>query len=127
MTEQWRKKAEIYKIFGEPEINMWTGKPFHKRPDFSEKAAQKMYEYETYGKGELKSTIFGVPDNGYFIGKKLMNITLAMWKEDIENGLLAKFELYEDETLPNWWLDEVLKGMFMSPQGEKNRMELLNV
>ena len=111
MTEQWRKKAEVYKIFAE-------------KGDFSEQAAQEMYDYETFGKGTLKNTIFGVPTNGYFIGKKFMNITLAMWQEDIEDGLLAKFELYEDGKYPHSWLNEVLKNTHLSIEGEKNRMVL---
>lgn len=40
-----------------------------------------------------------------------MDITIAMWREDIQQGLLTKFELYEDPNLPDWWLDRVLKYM----------------
>lgn len=119
MTKQWLKMSEIYKIFAKYNENL----------DFSDGAAEEMFLWESEGKGDLERGIFPKKGkyNGYAVGKRLMDITVKMWKEDIENGLLAKFELYEDETLPNWWLNKVLKGMFMSPQGEKNRMELLNV
>jgi hypothetical protein len=54
----------------------------------------------------------GVPlknkDNGYYWGKKHMDVTIEMWKQDIKNGLLFKKELYEDENIPDWFLDKVL-------------------
>jgi hypothetical protein len=41
------------------------------------------------------------------LGKKWMNVTVAMWKEDIEQFNLRKYELYEDARFPHWWLDKV--------------------
>jgi hypothetical protein len=35
-----------------------------------------------------------------------------MWREDIRAGLLAKFELYNDERFPHWWLDGVLDNLW---------------
>ena len=114
MTEQWLKMAEIYKIFVSDKNNM----------DFSEKAAQEMFKYESTGKGDLKQGIFIKKGkyNGYAIGKKWMDVTLKMWREDIASGLLAKFELYEDGKYPHWWLDEVLKTVTRTPQGDRDRM-----
>lgn len=48
-------------------------------------------------------------NNGYALGKKWMNVTIAMWKEDIKHGLLFKEELYEDGNYPHWWLDSIFK------------------
>ena len=54
----------------------------------------------------------GIPlknkENGYYWGKKHMDVTLEMWKTDLKTGLLFKHELYEDEKFPKWWLDKVL-------------------
>lgn len=38
-----------------------------------------------------------------------MSITVTMWKEDIQSGLLSKYELYDEGRFPHWWLDNVLK------------------
>lgn len=48
------------------------------------------------------------PKNGFYQGKKWMGVTVKMWKEDIEKGLLFKKELYDDPNYPHWWLDKVL-------------------
>ena len=46
------------------------------------------------------------------IGKQYLNLTVTMWKQDIEDGLLMKFELLEDPLLSDVkikpWLMEVL-------------------
>lgn len=47
------------------------------------------------------------PKNGYYYGKKYMDATCKMWREDIPKGLLFKSELYTDPTFPDWWLDRV--------------------
>jgi len=48
----------------------------------------------------------GIPlknkENGYYWGKKHMDVTLEMWKTDLKTGLLFKHELYEDEKFPKW-------------------------
>ena len=52
------------------------------------------------------------PKNGYSLGKKWMDVTISMWLEDIDSGLLRRSELYEDEKFPHWWLDNVLKNTY---------------
>jgi len=73
--------------------------------DYSEESMLELFLSESYGDVHCK------PSNGYYIGKKMLNVTVAMWKEDIERGLLFKRELYDDNDLPDWWLDKVLKNI----------------
>lgn len=73
--------------------------------DYSDNSMLELFLSESYGDVSCK------PDNGYYVGKKMLNVNVAMWKEDIEKGLLFKFELYNDSGLPNWWLDKVLKNI----------------
>lgn len=47
------------------------------------------------------------PDNGFAVGKKWMNVSITMWKEDIAQHLLLEKELYDDPKFPHWWLDTV--------------------
>lgn len=47
-------------------------------------------------------------NNGFYWGKKHMDVTINMWKEDLKKGLLFKKELYEDEVIPDWFLDKIL-------------------
>jgi hypothetical protein len=77
--------------------------------DFSDAAAMEMYVFETTGQGPLRSGLFsGDRPNGYAVGKKWMDATAAMWREDIRAGLLWRFELESD--YPGWFLDRVLAG-----------------
>lgn len=64
-----------------------------------------MYRAETFG---------GVqPDpahNRYAAGKRNMDATVSMWREDIGDGMLLKYELHEDQTFDGvrWWMGRVL-------------------
>ena len=104
ITDKWRKKAEVYKLFLLSDPSKY---------DLSEDAAQQMFDYESSGKGNLVIDCFESNSNGFAQGKKWMNVTLSSWREDIVNGLLFKFELYADPKFTNvhWWLDEVLKDL----------------
>lgn len=77
---------------------------FNQDGDFSDEAAQAMYLYESRG-GKPPSG-----ENGYFAGKHVMDLTVAMWKQDLVgldgSPTLTKAELYED--FPAWWLDKIL-------------------
>src|SRR5260370_18977797 len=95
MTPNWEKMRTVYRIFAEGEYHSL---------DFSDEAAEMMYQAETHGLGILD------PRNGYLVGKRLMDITIKVWRQDIANGLLMKWELYEDPIFKNihCWLDKVL-------------------
>lgn len=95
VKRKFRKWGELYKQFA----IKWS------HLDFSEEALLEQYLSESYGDVIISE------NNGYAVGKKWLNVTVAMWKEDISKGLLFKHELYKDPTLPDWWLDSVLKGM----------------
>jgi hypothetical protein len=83
-------------------VYRYFSKHFEHICDYSDESMMEMFLYETYGEGRPDNT------NGYFLGKKWMDVTIAMWHEDIPKGLLTKFELYNDPDLPDWWLDKVL-------------------
>lgn len=87
--------CEVYRIFS---------KPWEHVCDFSDQAMLELYYSESYG--DLIND-----SNGFFLGKKWLNVTVAMWKQDIEQGILYKCELYQDSTFPEWWLDKVLRDM----------------
>jgi len=83
--------CEIYSLFSED---------YRHCCDFSEPRMLELYYSESYG-DPIDNT------NGYFVGKKWLNVTVSMWKEDIQKGLLFKQELYNDPRLPHWWLDKI--------------------
>ena len=87
--------SEVYKIFA---------REWEHVLDFSDEALLQLYNHESYG-GPVDRK------NGYAHGKKWLNLCVTMWKEDIEQGLLFKHELYEKDHLPHWWLDSVLKDV----------------
>jgi len=62
-----------------------------------------LYNHESFG------TRIG-DKNGFAEGKKWMSVTIAMWMEDISQGNLMLYELYEDPNLPDWWLDSIFKS-----------------
>lgn len=62
----------------------------------------------------FNSDSFGTPvssNNGFALGKKWMDVTIAMWIEDIERGLLQKIEIYEDYKYPRDWTEGVLRNV----------------
>lgn len=83
--------AHVYKIFS---------KDWEHCLDYSEQSLLEMYHSETHGDPVSQT-------NGYYVGKKYLNVTVKMWKEDIEKGLLFMQELYNDPKFPHWWLDKI--------------------
>jgi hypothetical protein len=60
---------------------------------FSLTELSAMFNYETYGKKK-----FPEPDksvNGFAYGKWLMDLTVAMWKEELKTGLFGRLELMQ--------------------------------
>ena len=107
ISKSWLKMAEIYTIFAKAEEYLYHSKNYL---NFSDKAKEEMYLYESQGIGDLNLEIFcGKRINGYFYGKRMLNITVTMWKKDIENRLLFKYELYNDPKFPHWWLDKIFQ------------------
>lgn len=88
--------ADLYKIFAEG---------FGTDLDFSDEAKLSLYNYESFG-GTL------TPKNGFAVGKQYLNVQVTMWREDLRSGILARFELYNDERFPHWWLDGVLDNLW---------------
>lgn len=88
--------AELYQLFA---------KPWEHVLDFSDAAKISLFNAESYG---LQVSA----NNGYALGKKMLNLQVTSWKEMLREGTLAKFELYEDGTYPLWWLDSCLSGTY---------------
>ena len=126
MTEKFKKMCEIYKIFGTEKMwNMENGKKIYyihgNTHDFSEEAMKQLYEFETFGKGNLKEQVFNIGKkiNGFAVGKKWLNVQVKSWLKDCELFIDGKEqenyrgwfnvlkELYADKTFPHWWLNEV--------------------
>ena len=82
ISKKWLEMAEIYKRFAK-------GYP---QADFSNEAAIAMYAHETHGNNLERTDKI----NGFELGKKWMDVTLAMWREDIPQGLLTVKELLDD-------------------------------
>lgn len=86
--------------------------------DWSDAALHEWYKAETFGS---PSPVNVSEKNGYKQGKKWMDVTVAMWKEDFGNTLFVQ-ELYEDNAYPHWWLDKVI-GKYKSKDRELYRHE----
>lgn len=85
--------TELYRIFA---------KDWEHLMDFSDEMLIELYNGESFGT-PISSK------NGFALGKKWLNVNVAMWKEDIEKGLFRASELYNDPKYPHWWLDQVFK------------------
>ncbi len=93
VTGKFIRMSELYRHFAKG----WDGL------DFSEKSLVEMFNSESYG------TPVDQKKNGFYVGKQWLNVSVAMWLEDIAKGHLPKYELYSDPNLPHWWLDGILK------------------
>lgn len=87
--------CEVYKIFS---------RDWEHLLDYSEQMMYELYMSESYGHKVSQN-------NGYFVGKRYLNVQVTMWKQDIQQGLLFKCELYDDPKYPHWWLDSVLRAL----------------
>jgi hypothetical protein len=85
--------SEVYRIFASD----WEH--LH---DFSDEMLIELFNAESFG-SEVS------PKNGFALGKKWLNVNLAMWLEDIERGLFRASELYADPKYPTWWLDQLFQ------------------
>ena len=93
MSPKFKKMCDIYLIFAHD----WKD-----CCDFSPNAQEELFQHETYGKQISLN-------NGYYVGKKYLNLSVTMWREDINQGLLSKKELHQDGKYPSWWLNKVLQ------------------
>ena len=88
ISKRWRRMADMYRMFAGD----------YPQADFSESAALAMYLHESTGAP--------MPDalsNGYALGKKWMDVTVAGWKEEIPQCGLLVSELQADG-VPDWFL-----------------------
>ena len=91
----------------------------HNNLDFSDEAARDIFRAETFGENAgnlnvdqmyLDHLTKGTAINGYSVGKRLLDITVAMWLRSCANpgwGLLMR-DLYKDR-FPKKWLDSVFR------------------
>lgn len=87
-SKKWRRMAAMYQRFG-----------YYPAADYSDAAAAAMFAAETHGTPLPP----GLPLNGFALGKKWMDVTLAMWREDIPCRMLSVQELLDDG-YPEWFL-----------------------
>ena len=92
ITLRWWKMADMYRRFAKD----------YQQADFGQAAATKMYLYESTGVklGPLDTW------NGFALGKKWMDVTVAMWRVDIQSKMLRVEELQADG-FPDWFLARV--------------------
>jgi hypothetical protein len=98
VSPKFFRMSEIYRHFSEPWAHLC---------DFSDEARHSMYRFESRG---TPLPPYSDPRrlNGYQLGKHWMDVTVAMWKDDLAKGLLFRQELYSEPCYPHWWLDLVL-------------------
>lgn len=95
ISPKYMKIADCYLYFA---------KDFLQNSDTSHDALTDMYSFETFGKPRIKYSQLQNNGmfNGYAIGKHWMDVTLAMWKEDVANGHLIKNEILSDQEIPEF-------------------------
>jgi hypothetical protein len=104
-TPKFERMAQIYRHFG---------REFATSLDWSDDAKYRMFKFESEGIGTKSELI--EERNGFLEGKRLMNITVAMWQEDLtahdrgEPRLLFSFELYMQ--YPKWFVDICIPKRF---------------
>jgi hypothetical protein len=91
ISEKWRRMADMYRRFAVD----------YPAADWSEEAALAMYLHESTG-----APMPDARSNGYALGKKWMDVTVAGWKEEIPQMGLLVSELQADG-YPDWFLERV--------------------
>lgn len=91
ITKKFRTMCAVYEVFAQ-DYKQWYR--------FGDDAMLEMFHHETHGKP--------IEDgNGYQVGKKWLNVTVEMWREDIRKGNLSLLELYKDPKYPWPWLNSI--------------------
>ena len=103
ISKKWREMARVYKLFMREVINEEGETQIHPGLDWSEEAAMEAYKHESTG--GKSGGIFDDTKNGYIVSKKIMDVTVGMWKESIAEGTLFPFELFGE--FPRWFLVKV--------------------
>lgn len=102
MTQRPTKRHKVSPRFEKmSKLYVHFSKDFKDFLDYSEKNKLDLFLSESYGDVQCNQ------NNGYMWGKKWLNVNVTMWKEDIEKGLLTKYELFCDPSLPNEWLHQI--------------------
>jgi len=92
VSPRFKELCKIYKIFAKDWAHLVT---------FTDEDIVELYNGESYGTPVS-------PTNGFLLGKKWSDVFIAMWREDIQLGLLRIWEL--EDTYPRWWLDKMLNN-----------------
>jgi len=84
-SELYKKEAiKFYEDYAYAR-NFSCGEPILPCPyDFSGQALLAMYEYETFGKGNLEIDCFQKTVNGYAIGQKWLNVEIGRKREILD-------------------------------------------
>ena len=90
--KKWRRMALMYRRFARD----------YPHADYSEAAMLAMYRHESFGEPMPQADRL----NGYELGKKWMDVTVAAWKEDLPQLGLLVSELQADG-YPDWFLRKV--------------------
>lgn len=96
LSGRFKRISELYRLFSQD----WKD-----CLDYSDESLIELCNHESLGM-DVKS------NNGFLHGKRMLSLTVTMWKEDIEKGLLFKNELYKDTKYPNWWLNSIFKEKY---------------
>lgn len=113
MNNKYLRMTELYRSFTDPENDL----------DFSDKALKEMYDYESKGIGKLdiytqhnEYLLTGKKVNGFFVGKRWLDITVKMWLEDVKKPGWFFYieELYKE--FPDWFLNKIFKN-FLKEKG----------
>lgn len=123
MTQRFIRMCDLYKIFAKD----WDC-------DFSIQAMQEMFEFESFGKGNINISGFntiGKRSNGYAVGKKWLNVQVSAWREEINASLTRRkyllHELWADEKYKDHheWLIDVLRLRSIVNQLESDIQKLV--
>jgi hypothetical protein len=106
VSKKWKETALMYKYFSKSLDSQYL--------DFSISSAEDMYNYESTG---FPLIIYYEKNNnglcnGYAVGKHFMDITLSMWKEDLKDGILKKYEILNDFEVPEK-LKEIVRNIIL--------------
>lgn len=118
---------------GAAELYRWFEGSDAERYDWSPEAAAEMYEYESRATGpiEERGRLQKRPSgmfNGYECGKSSMDITVALWKQDLASGLLFVGELLADVPRRHWpWLLKAVGRQDMEPFCDRLRDHVVSL
>lgn len=105
IKEKYKKRLDLYKQFA---IESVYGNRL--KCVLTDEHLKSFLDYDANGIGKSGCIFDSCLDNGYLYGQRMVNITVGVWLSILHKRICTpddlKSELFNDDSIPNWFVEE---------------------